>query len=79
MDTLCVVSPREDTAVTILSEGYGETELDLADVTPEAAEAGSTAALVRGMAAGVAPFGVMVCGFDAYVTSGIPAGMPLVT
>ena len=74
VDTLCVVSPREDTAVTILSEGYGETELDLADVTPEAAEAGSTAALVRGMAAGVAPFGVMVCGFDAYVTSGIPAG-----
>ena len=74
VDTLCVASPREDTQVTVLSEGFGETVLDLSDVTPDPAEAGTTAALIRGMAAGVAPLGVIVTGFDAYITSNVPAG-----
>ena len=74
VDTLCVVSPREDTLITVLSEGFGETVLDVCDVTPDPAEAGTTAALIRGMAAGVGPMGVIVSGFDAYVTSDVPAG-----
>ncbi len=74
LDILCIASPREDDHVTLLSEGHGETVLELDDLTPAESERGSTTALIRGMAAGVVSFCVPLTGFDAYVTGTLPSG-----
>ena len=74
VDTLCLLSPRQDEGVCVLSEGYGETTLCLSSLAMLASEQGSTAALIRGMAAEMAAHGIPVTGFDACVCSDVPAG-----
>ncbi len=74
VDTLCVAARRDDYHVTLVSQGHRDTILDLEDLTPEAAEQGRSSALVRGMAAGVSPYGIPLSGFDAYTTSAVPSG-----
>lgn len=77
MDMLALAAPREDGRIRLESEGYGATDLRLEDLAPRAGEEGTTAALVRGMAARLAALGHAVGGFDAYVTSAVPAGSGL--
>ena len=74
LDTLCVCAKRDDYRVNLVSEGHRDTVLDLEDLTPELTEYGRSSALVRGMAAGVASFGIPLYGFDAYTTSRVPSG-----
>ena len=52
-------------------------EVSLSALEPDAAEYGSTAALVRGVAAGIAARGYALRGFDAYVHSNVIAGSGL--
>lgn len=58
----------------LISEGFGPVDLDVRDVEPRAGEAGSSAALVRGMVAQCKAAGVPVGGFSARVRSTVPSG-----
>ena len=71
-----VVAPRSDGRVRVKSEGYDLVELDLQDLAPRAGERETSAALVRGIAAGMAREGCP-SGFDAYLTSVVAVGSGL--
>ena len=68
---------NNDNIIRIKSEGFGEEEILLRflDVKPE--EFGTTRALVRGVAAAMKDLCVNIGGFDAVVTSNLPAGSGL--
>ena len=69
------VRPSEDETVRVYSEGYGMTGISLAEPEAKECEYGTSAALVRGITADFAGEGLK--GFDAYITSGVPAGSGL--
>ena len=56
------------------SEGFPPFSIDLSSDAPRVEEANTTAALVRGIVAGVRALGVRVEGFDLRVRSSVPAG-----
>ena len=69
-----LLQPCEGQKAYVSSDGFEPVEVDLADVSPRADEAFTTAALVRGVVAGMREAGVGVGGFAASAKSGIPAG-----
>lgn len=77
MDMLAVAAPNGAGVIRVRSEGYPDLAVDLSVLTPVDGERETSAALVRGMAAGVAGRGYPPRGFDAYVTSNVPAGSGL--
>lgn len=77
LDALCAVSPRDDLKVRFNSEGYAPLEIDLSDLDPRPEENGTTAALIRGVAAGMKQAGYRIGGFDAAVTSTVAGGSGL--
>ena len=77
LDTLCVVTAREDKLVRLNSEGYEPIEIDLNDLHANPAEEGTSAALIRGVAEGMVKAGYTVGGFDAVVTSDVLSGSGL--
>ena len=76
-DLLSCAAPNALQIVRLRSEGYAPLEIDLSDLHPREAEQNTTAALVRGVAAGIQAAGYPLCGFDVCVTSDIPAGSGL--
>jgi len=68
------LTPNGTDTVRLQSEGFAPIELDVRDLTPVDAERNTTAALVRGVAAGMRAVGIPVAGFDAHAKSDIPAG-----
>lgn len=77
LDTLCAVSSRDDLRVCFHSEGYAPVEIDLSELDPRPEEEGTTAALIRGVAAGMVKAGYIIGGFDAAVTSTVAGGSGL--
>ena len=77
LDTLAAVSPREDMLVHLHSEGYRPLTVDLSDLSVREKEKGTTAALIRGVAARMAELGYVVKGFDATCTSTVASGSGL--
>ena len=77
LDALCAVSPRDDLKVSFYSEGYDPVEIDLSDLSVKPEENGTTAALIRGVAAGMKQAGYRIGGFDAAVTSTVAGGSGL--
>ncbi len=77
LDMLAVAAPNGENVVRVQSEGYPAFTLDLGDLEPAAAEAGTSKALVRGVAAGITAAGYAPVGFDAYVTSTVLSGSGL--
>ena len=77
LDCLACVSPREDMQVNILSAGYPAISLSLNDLAARPEEEGTSAALVRGVAKGMADNGFRLGGFDAVVTSDVLGGSGL--
>ena len=77
LDTLAVVSPRADDTVIVHSEGYSPISLKLDHFSPVESEAGSTAALVRGVATRMKELGYKLGGFEATVTSTVRSGSGL--
>ena len=77
LDALACVSPNGTEKIRVCSEKYGMAEASLDTQEPSAQEYGSSAALIRGVAAGFAGLGYGVAGFDAYVVSDVPAGSGL--
>ncbi|MHC1785878.1 MAG: galactokinase [Christensenellales bacterium] len=77
LDTLAVVTSREDSICRVVSEGYPLIEVDLRDLGPRAEEEGTSAALIRGVAEGMQREGFRLGGFDAAVTSDVLGGSGL--
>ena len=77
LDALCAVTPRNDLKVNFYSEGYPSIEMDLTDLSVHPEETGTTTALIRGVAAGMAEAGYRIGGFDAAVTSTVAGGSGL--
>ncbi len=77
LDMAAAVSPNAENRARILSRGMPEVNIDLRDLSPRRQEEGTSAALVRGVAAGVAAMGGAIGGFDAAVVSSIPVGAGL--
>ena len=77
LDALCAAGPREDMKVIFHSEGYDPVEIDLSDLSVRQEETGSTAALIRGVAAGMKEAGYRIGGFNAAVTSTVAGGSGL--
>ena len=73
-DIAAAAAPTADNAVEIVSEGFGSVHVSLDDLVPREAETGTTAALIRGVAAGFAAKGLRIGGFRACVHSLVPAG-----
>lgn len=76
-DAIAVVSPREDSQVNVLAEGFGMTNIELGDLALREDEKGTTAALIRGVLAGLKDNGYSLGGFDAYITSDVLIGAGL--
>lgn len=77
LDTRAVVRPNADNVIRINSEGFTCPDIDLNQLQPAKEEEGTTAALVRGVAARIAQLGHPVCGFDADVSSTVLPGSGL--
>ena len=77
LDCLACVSPRDDMNVRVFSAGYPAIELSLEDLSIHPEEEGTSAALVRGVAKGMADRGFKLGGFDAAVTSDVIGGSGL--
>ena len=70
-------APSELGVMRVLSEGYGMVEVDVASLDAREEERGTTAALVRGMAAQFAERGYEPAGFDAAIRSDVLGGSGL--
>ncbi|MDR2501290.1 MAG: galactokinase [Treponema sp.] len=77
LDIAAALAPRGDHLAVLRSAGYPDTLVDLTDTAPRREERGTTAALIRGTAAGFAGRGIRVRGFSANAGSTIPAGAGL--
>lgn len=79
LDTLAAVLPRDDTLVHIWSEGYQAFTVDIADCSMHANERGTSAALVRGLAAFLLKKtgGARLKGFNACMDSTVLPGSGL--
>jgi galactokinase len=77
LDTLSAVSKRADHWVMITSDGYPQIRIDLNDLAMHPDEAGTTASLVRGIAAKMTESGYRIGGFNAAVTSQVASGSGL--
>ncbi len=78
LDVIAVVSKNTDDVVRVKSKGFdGRDEVKLEQLSPVPAEQGHSAALIRGVAAGIAKQGGVLGGFDAYTTSDVLRGSGL--
>ena len=77
LDTLAAVSGRDDLTVHMHSDGYPAITVELGDLAVKEEEKGTTAALIRGVAARMAELGLNIGGFDATVTSTVASGSGL--
>lgn len=75
-DTIAVVTPC-DGEIRILSEGYSMISVSLDDLAVSEKDFGTTAALIRGVAAGCKEHGYRIGGFKAYITSDVLSGSGL--
>lgn len=78
LDTIAAVRQNGTAAVRLQSEGYhGEFKVGLSALKPVESEKGTTAALIRGVAARMEELGFRTGGFDAYVSSTVLRGSGL--
>lgn len=74
LDVIAYVVPTNDGVITVKSEGFPMDTIDTADLTVHNDELNSSAALIRGVAAGFAKDGLKIGGFKAYTTSNVLKG-----
>ena len=75
--TTAAVRYRDDKIVRLISEGFPECLIDLSDTGVSEAEKGTTASLIRGVAAWFSENGYPIRGFNAYVVSDVLSGSGL--
>lgn len=74
LDFIAVVHKTEEKEVSFKSEGFDMVKMDLSDTVLREEETGSTPALIRGVADGLAKEGYQTGGFEAYCTSEVLSG-----
>lgn len=74
LDAIAVVAGTEDNTIRLVSGDFPMVEMDLTDVGKRVNEQETTAALIRGVAAGIKKMGCSIGGFEAYVTSDVLMG-----
>lgn len=74
LDVIAVVAKTEDDVIAVKSEGYPKLVVDLNSLSPVKKEEGTSTALIRGVAAGLAEKGYQIGGFKAYATSDVLSG-----
>lgn len=77
LDTVAAVTKSADGVIVVDSEGYRPITVDTADLSVREDELGTTAALIRGVAARMTELGYKVGGFHAAVTSNVLRGSGL--
>ena len=77
LDAIACAAPNNSSMIRIFSEGYGMTSVDCSVIAPVVEENGTTAAIIRGVAAKIIGMGYSVSGFNAYVRSDVPGGSGL--
>ena len=77
LDIIAVVCFGGGNVVRVKSEGYDAVEVKLGSLKAKKSEKGTTAALIRGIAAGFKEKGMEIGGFDAYMTSDVLSGSGL--
>ena len=77
LETVAEVVLNDSHQICVESEGYAPVKIDLDDLTVHAEEVNTTAALIRGVAAGFARRGAKLCGFYAKVRSTVLPGSGL--
>ena len=77
LDVIAVVEPTDNNIITIKSEGFPEDSVDISDLSVHEDEKNSSAALIRGVAAGFKNNGLNIGGFRAYTTSNVMKGSGL--
>jgi galactokinase len=74
LDAAAIAAANDENIIRVYAEGFGEICVSLADLSPLAAESGSSAALIRGIAARLREMHYDVGGLDAYVSSDVLPG-----
>lgn len=74
LDVIAYVIPTRENVITVQSEGFPRDTVKLDVLEPVEAELNSSAALIRGVAAGFVKEGLKIGGFDAYTTSNVLKG-----
>ncbi len=77
LDVIAVVRPTDDGIILIKSEGFEADNVSLSDLSPIGSEKNTSAALIRGVAAGFVNNGHKIGGFTAYTTSNVLKGSGL--
>lgn len=77
LDVIAMVIPTEDGIIEVKSAGFPADKVDTSDLSVIAGEEGTSAALIRGVAAGFAKNGHSIGGFKAYTTSNVLKGSGL--
>ncbi len=77
LDVIAVAAPVEGTLVHVKSQGFPEDMVDISYLVKDVAEINSSAALIRGVAAGFEDAGYKIGGFNAYTTSNVLKGSGL--
>lgn len=79
LDTLAAVTPNCSGIIRVHSAGYTPFTVDLSSLIPKAEETGTSAALVRGIAARMAELGypMQEAGADVCIVSDVPGGSGL--
>lgn len=74
LDAIAVAAPRRDMTIKLVSGDYPMVVIDLKDIEKKDSELETTAALIRGVAAGLQKKKYRIGGFEAYVTSDVLMG-----
>ncbi len=76
-DAIAVTKAIPGGPIRLISDGGALITIDLSSLDPSEKENGTTAALIRGVCAGMKDHGYNIGGFDAYVTSDVLIGAGL--
>ena len=76
-DIIAIAAETDEDVIRIKSEGYGEDVIELCSLERRAGEEGTSAALIRGIAAQFAAAGAELSGLCAYTVSDVRAGCGL--
>ncbi len=74
LDAIAVAAKTDDNVIRIISDNLPMECIELSDISLREAEKGTTAALIRGVAAGLKERGYKLGGFNAYITSDVLMG-----
>ncbi len=77
LDAIAVVSENDDNVIKVVSDGYPMITVELNSLDKQPGDKGTSAGIIRGVAAGLKNAGYKLSGFNAYVTSDVLIGAGL--